>query len=265
MNLNIGLIKFNKLPNPVSKRDSFVSFKGRNVLKEDTFEKNINVEPVDDIASEKDKEVPVATGLIWDRRKNKPVNVTVLKSNGTQYETTYRFMSENLKKEYGYLNLTLCKKPKDFEYMYIDDDKCLLKDYPEFSIKGARVVVDYLENHNDSRYSGIGKLADKMTVKHCLDNKIKPVVISIADWDSHVAHYKRGKRFLPLVPDTRAYKFFMDKYGSADVNEILKKLVEKSELTGETVDISGWHPIPMYLPQALAQKYEKELKSEMKK
>lgn len=262
MTIKFDFIKFNTPYKSGSQQCSNVSFKAAQTLQADTFEKSnaaLESGDVDD-----DKDIPVASGVIYDRKLNKNVNITVLKSQVTQYETTYRFVSKNLKKEYGYLTLTLCKNPKDFEYAYIGSDACLLKNYPEYKIKGSRVIVEYLENHNDSRYSGIGKLADKMTVKHCLDNNIKPVIISIADWDSHAAHYKRGKRFLPLVPDTTAYNFFKEKYGSTEVNEILEKLVKESELNDEKIDLKGWLPIPMYMPQELAQKYVKELKSEMK-
>ena len=260
MSVNFDFIKFNNLYKPAPVQGSNVSFKAARTLQTDTFEKNsAAIQPQN---FEKCTDVPVASGVIYDRKLNKPIKVTVLKTDAKKNETTYRFVSKNLKKEYGYLNLTLCKKPKDFEYSYIGSDACLLKNYPEYGIRGARVIVDYLENHNDSRYAGIGRLADKIAVKHCLDNNIKPVIISIADWDSHVAHYKRGKRYLPLVPDTTEYKFFKEKYGSTDVNSILEKLVNESELNNEKIDLKDWFPIPMYMPQKLAQKYVKELQSE---
>ena len=259
MNVNIRPIKFNNLVTSFTNRNTI---KYNNFLSCDTFQKSA----VSFGSNEFDFKdaTPVASGTIWDRKLNKHVDVVVLKTNKNRTETTYHFVSKNRKKEYGYVDLTLCKNIKDFEYVYFGSDECLLKDYPEYGIKGQRVIVDYLQNNNDSRYSGIGKLADKITVKHCLDNGIKPVIISIADWDSHVAHYKRGKRYLPLEPGTKTYNFFMKKYGSTDVNQVLEKLVEEAELNEEKVDISCWNPIPMYMPKELAQKYVKELKSKEK-
>ena len=67
---------------------------------------------------------------------------------------------------------------------------------------------------------------------------------------------------ITLVPDTTEYKFFKEKYGSTDVNSILEKLVNESELNNEKIDLKDWFPIPMYMPQKLAQKYVKELQSE---
>lgn len=259
MQLNISPIKFNNFKTSFNNRNAI---KYNSSLSCDTFQKSA----VSFGSAEIDlkEATPVANGTIFDRKLNKPVDVTVLKINKNENETTYRFVSKNRKKEYGYVDLTLCKKIKDFENVYYGSDACLLKDYPQYGINGPRVIVDYLQNNNDSRYSGIGKLADKITVKHCLDNGIKPVIISIADWDSHVAHYKRGKRYLPLESGTKTYNFFMKKYGTTDVNQLLEKLIKEAEQNDEKVDISDWNPIPMYMPKELAQKYVKELKSEKK-
>lgn len=262
MQLNISPIKFNNITSYFNNKNAINTIKYNSSLSCDTFQKNTVSFGSDEIKL-KDA-MPVANGTIFDKKLNKPVDVTVLKINKNENETTYRFVSKNRKKEYGYVDLTLCKRIKDFEYVYFGSDTCLLQDYPQYGIKGPRVIVDFLQNNNDSRYSGIGKLADKITVKHCLDSGIKPVVISIADWDSHVAHYKRGKRYLPLVSGTKTYNYFMKKYGTADVNQLLEQLIKESEQIEEKVDISDWNPVPMYMPKELAQKYVKELKSEKK-
>ena len=205
---------------------------------------------------------PDRTGVITDKKKNKPVKVVILKATRDDY-TSYHFMSKDLKKEYGYLYLNLCLNPKDEANFQFFDSEIYL-DYPEQKVTGPRVVVEYLQNNDDQRYGGIGKLADKLTVKHCLENNIKPVIVSVADCNSHVAHYLRGKRYLPLQPDSLGYKFFKQKYNCTDVNEILKNLIEKAEQTGEKVDVSLWGYTPMYMPEDLAQKYTDELKSEKK-
>lgn len=261
MKLNQLLINFDKSHNhlmSLDKQHNHVNFKSNS----DTFEKNSEIQDLDEAAQEKD--VPVACGVIFDRRRHKTEDVIVLRCNTSKNETTYRFMSKSLRKEYGYVEFTLCKNPDELAPVYLGGER-LLKNYPEYGIEGPRVIVEWLENHNDSRYSGMGKLADKIAVKHCLDNNIKPVIISEADWGSHVAHYKRGKRFLPLTQDMPMYSFLKERYGTSDVNEILRQLVAKSEMTGEYVNIMKWQPITMYMPQELAQKYANELKSENKK
>ena len=207
---------------------------------------------------------PDRTGVIWDKQKNKPVKIAILKSTHGKYSTSYHFMSPNLKKEYGYVDMTLCTNPKQaYDILgYLDSE--LFADYPDLKIKGPRVIIDYLQNWNDSRYGAIGRLADKISVKHCLDNGINPVILSVADCDSHVAHYLRGKRFLPLEPESNAFEFFTKKYGSSDVNEILENLIAQSQNSGGKVDLKNWGFTPMYMPGELAQKYVKELQSEKK-
>ena len=206
---------------------------------------------------------PKRTGVIWDKEKNKQIKVVILKSSKGKNDTAYHFMSPNLKKEYGYVYLSFCDHPKEAYSSSFFDSEIYLN-YPEQHVTGPRVVVDFLQNNNDSKYGGIGKLADKTTVRHCLENGIEPVIVSVADCDSHVAHYLRGKRFLPLPKDSEAQKFFMKKYGSTDVNKILEKLIADADKKGEKVDLTGWGFTPMYMPQELAQKYINELKSEKK-
>ena len=182
----------------------------------------------------------------------------------TQRSEALKSGLDNLKKEYGYVDMTLCTNPKQaYDILgYLDSE--LFADYPDLKIKGPRVIIDYLQNWNDSRYGAIGRLADKISVKHCLDNGIKPVILSVADCDSHVAHYLRGKRFLPLEPESNAFEFFTKKYGSSDVNEILENLIAQSQNSGGKVDLKNWGFTPMYMPEELAHKYVKELQSEKK-
>lgn len=204
---------------------------------------------------------PKRTGTIWDKEKNKPIKVVILKSSKGKNDTAYHFMSPNLKKEYGYVYLSLCKNPKE-AYNTSFFDREIYKNYPKQHIKGPRVVVNFLQNNNDSKYGGIGKLADKITVQHCLENDIEPVIVSVADCDSHVAHFLRGKRFLPLPEESETLNFFMKKYGSTDVNKILERLIDEAEKKEEKVDLTGWGFVPVYMPRELAQKYVKELQSE---
>ena len=53
---------------------------------------------------------PKRTGVIWDKEKNKPIKVVILKSSKGKNDTAYHFMSPNLKKEYGYSDYAVSKK-----------------------------------------------------------------------------------------------------------------------------------------------------------
>lgn len=298
MDIKFDFIKFNTGSN-IQNKPQNISFKSTKTLKSDKFEKNTNIQNFDmciynpsdlihcsgnvSVDLSKPQKIvlegykpskrkhcimeldydPSRTGFIWDKQKNKPIKTVILKSVFPKDETAYHFMSENLKQEYGYIDLTLYKNPKA-AYNEAFFDRELYLDYPQQQIKGPRVLVNFLQNWNDNKYGAIGKLADKISVKHCLDNGIKPVIVSIAETDSHAAHYLRGKRFFPLIPQTIEYDFFTRKYHCSDVNQILKKLIEEAEKSNEKVDLTGWGFLPMYMPQELAQKYIKELKSEKK-
>ncbi|MBS4759566.1 MAG: hypothetical protein KHX03_02570 [Clostridium sp.] len=207
---------------------------------------------------------PDRTGYLFDKQRNRRLKVVILKAKSNDYENAYLFMSPNLKREYGYVSFTDCVNPKErMNIDFLDED--LLIDYPQLGIQGRRIIVDYLQNWNDSKIGGIGRLADKLTVEYCLENNMKPIIVSNADHGSHAAHYLRGKRFLPLSKDSYSYDSFKSKYGSSNVNEVLKKLFEQAKKNDEfSIDVSNWGLLPMYMPEELAQKYIKELKSEKK-
>lgn len=201
---------------------------------------------------------PNRYGYLVDKQKCKPVRTMILSSVSGDNKFGYHFLSEDLKEEYGYVNFSKCLRPKSFNSPYDE----LLRDYPMLGIKGERLIVDYLENLQDSKIGGVGHLADKLSVKYCADNKLPLNIVSMADLNSHVAHYLRGKRFFPLDKEYNVwqYNFFMDKYGISNVNKILRILVEKAKLTGEKIDISDWGTLPMYMPKRLALNCLVELK-----
>ena len=207
---------------------------------------------------------PNRTDYLISKATGRKVKVAILEAKNGKAETAYIFMSPTLKKEYGYVNFT----DRDSTYWYPIDylvDTELKKDYPRQGIKGRRLIIDYLQNWNDKKIGGVGKLADKLAVKYCLEHNMKPVIVSNADVGSHVAHYLRGKRFLPIDKDFYGYNFFKQKYGTTDVNKILKKLLDQAQNSEDMeIDISDWGLVPMHMPQKLAQKYIKELKSEKK-
>ena len=199
---------------------------------------------------------PQRFDYILDKENNKNLKTRILISTNGNYQTSYHFMSENLEEEYGYFELSKCLNPRIFDTAYYE----LLEDYPEFSIQGPRIIIEYLQNWDDTKYGKIGHLADKLAVKFCIDNNMPLNIISIADINSHVAHFLRGKRYLPIDKDSCTYTFFHEKYKKTDVNQILYELIKKAGQTGVKVDLTGWGTLAMYMPKELALKYINELK-----
>ena len=145
--------------------------------------------------------------------EKKPLDVNIMQSFDGLWETTYYFMRKDLSECIGYVTLG-------------DLKKLAIKN----GLKPQKgITVSFLQNFNNNKYAGIGKLADRLEIEYCLKNKIKPVIISEADPGSHIAHYKRGKRFFPLVDDNDAKKFFVDKYKSDNVNAIIAKLLSEND------------------------------------
>ena len=122
----------------------------------------------------------------------------------------------------------------------------LLKDYPKYGIKGDRVIVHMLENFDEKTYSGIGKLADKVAIQHCLLNGIEPNVVSEAAYQSHLAHFLRGKRFLP--------------YRGEDYNKIFEQIA-KTRVKGTHIDTSEYGTLLTYMPREMVQRLKEEVKN----
>lgn len=120
----------------------------------------------------------------------------------------------------------------------------LLKDYPELGVTGDRVIVHMLQNFNEAEYSGIGLLADKIAVEHCLKQGIEPNIVSEAAYKSHVAHYLRGKRFIP--------------FKGVDYNKEIEKLVDKRTI-GEHIDTSDYGTLFTYMPREMISRLKKEV------
>lgn len=194
---------------------------------------------------------PKRIGYLWDKMKNKFIKTNILISNKNN-ETTYHFMSTDLKKEYGYVEISNCFDVKEYEYKQLVNPK-LLANYPKMGIVGPRIIVEYLQNWNSDRIGGIGKLADRIEVQHCIKNNIEPNIVSEADFGSHIAHYLRGKRFFPLKKGSNDYNFFIENYGTANVNKVIEKLLKNAE-DGEKTDVSSWGLLPMYMPKERAKK-----------
>ncbi len=197
---------------------------------------------------------PEMKGHLTDKKTGKPVETYILQLSDDDEpdEDAFVFMSKDFKTKYGYVEL-------DRGYEGYDED--LYYDYKKQGLVGDRVVVAYLKNNMRARIGGVGKLADRVAVKYCMDNGIDPpVIISHAAEGSHVAHYLRGKRFVPPFKSQLEYSRLRDVYGDANPNRILKRLIKQSKKDEEPVNIRGWGDfnLIMYLPKNLIDKYAEE-------
>lgn len=197
---------------------------------------------------------PNRTDFLFDKVNKKPIKTVILKTTDGKNGIGYNFMSENLEKEYGYLNFSCYENN---EFLFFDE---LLQDRPEQGIIGPKIVIDYVQNWDDVRVGGIGHLADKLSVKYCLDNNLPVNIVSVADRGSHLAHYLRGKRFFPLEENSISWNYYKENFGETDVNKILEKEAA-SHLKNEKTKLNMGF-LPMYMPKELAAKYVKELASE---
>lgn len=115
--------------------------------------------------------------MIYSVSQHKNIPVTVTKSYsvidyGYKYNDIIRydvFTNENEAEYIGYLEL--------------EDTK-----------NGVKVL--YIENQHPDLYKHFGQVADQIEVEHCLNRGIdKPNIRSVAAINSHIKHFKRGKRF----------------------------------------------------------------------
>ena len=155
-------------------------------------------------------------------------------------QTVYHFKHDG--KEVGYVILEDHINIPEEEKIFL-----LTSDIPQFGIIGDRIIVKHLMNYNQQQYAGIGELADKIAVEHCNRRGIKPIIISEASYNSHAAHYKRGKRYL-----------YSDENNNP--NEIVRKIIEETP-DGEQCNTGHLGILISYMPDELIQKIQKYLLS----
>ena len=104
------------------------------------------------------------------------------------------------------------------------------------TLNGCYVL--YIKNQNPALYKGFGKIADQIEVEHCLNRGIKnPVIKSEAKFNTHIMHFKRGKKFV-------------DKRVNIFLQELLNNLQK-----GEKVFTNFLGKKEMFMPQELVKKY----------
>lgn len=200
---------------------------------------------------------PDRFGYLRDKINDTPIKAKILFSKINELDSVFNFMSEDLEKCYGYVYFTKLINPEFIIYYGCRNE--LIKDWYDEEIIGTRLCVTYLENFDEKTVGGIGNLSDKMLVKYCLDNNMPVNIVSEADTGSHVAHFLRGRRFFELNDSNPHYNFYMNKYGTVDINSILNKLIQKAKQTGESVNLKGWGVEAMYMPKEIVEKYINEL------
>lgn len=180
---------------------------------------------------------PSKTGQLQDRNTLKPIDVFVLKTytNLCPNDVTFHFISKDLQQSYGYVSISRCRQPDG-------------------------ITVNWLQNRNPEEISKVGELADRTEAKYCKENNIPLNIVSDSVPEALIAHYKRGKRFEKPRKNSYEYKFLKRNYGITSWNAIFKRLVKKSEETGENIDLSSFKncSFNMYLPKSLAEKYANE-------
>ena len=207
---------------------------------------------------------PMDKGVIYKKVFNKstgktekiPLLVDIAESqNGIS--TSYYFLEPETKKEIGFVIIDdWHKKIFDITNAYAIEDTRLLDDFPELGISGDRISIDYLQNNDENQYCGIGKLADQIAVEYCLNEGIEPNILSVAETNSHAAHYKRGRRFLPIDKYDKDldYYDFIKEYGTDDPNKIIKERIEQTP-NGQRVDTSDLYGLYMYMPSEIVNQY----------
>ena len=117
--------------------------------------------------------------------------------------------------------------------------------------KAYGVWVDYIENFDPDKFSGLGKIADQLEVEHCLNRGLKEFsVLSDAIPSSLAFHYKRGKRF-DYILNAKENINLKEKYGTFNMNVIIEQMLKKNTFPDKW-DIGT---VPMYMPKDLIKKY----------
>lgn len=194
-------------------------------------------EPVSESASIAFKRVKNANGEV----EKQPISVNINATRDNAEMVTYNFWDGD--KPIGFVQL-------EEHFHKKNGTSCrpgiLLKDYPKFGIEGDRVIVHMLQNFDEKTYSGIGKLADKVAIQHCLLHGIEPNVVSEAAYQSHLAHFLRGKRFLP--------------YRGEDFNKTFEQIA-KTRVKGTHIDTSEYGTLLTYMPREMVQRLKAEVKN----
>ena len=111
--------------------------------------------------------------MIYSVLQNKPIPITVTKEKIPEYDDIVRYTVHDASEPRIHVG-----------YVELQDTK-----------NGAKVL--FIKNQHPNLYRHFGQIADQIEVEHCLKRNIdKPYIKSVAALDSHIQHFKRGKRFI---------------------------------------------------------------------
>lgn len=171
--------------------------------------------------------------------------------------TTYYLFDKKSKKEIGWFQINDWGKTQKKPHIYeILKNESLELDYPEEGLFGDRISIEYLKNNYPEEYCGIGEACDQIAIEYCLKESITPQIISEADPKSIIAHYKRGRRFLPATKNSKEY---IEEFGTNDINKIIEKRIKETP-HGEDIYCEDLGIPTMYMPKEVVAKYLERIK-----
>jgi len=131
-----------------------------------------------------------------------------------------------------------------YQYTYVVKDGTMTVGHVDLRDTPKGVYVMFMENEAPNYYSHFEKYADLITVSHCKSRGMDTFEIAAeAGLNSHVQHYKCGKRY------------FNDK-----INEYIKNLIN-SNPGKKDFDTKFLGNVKMFMPKELIEKYVNLLKS----
>lgn len=184
--------------------------------------------------------------------KNIPTEVNIAMTQDAD-KITYYFLDPKTNEEIGYTTITdLQKSMKNKLFQMFFSDSPLIKNYPQIGINGERVSIDSVQNNNQKSFGGVAQVAENLAIEYCIKNNIKPNILSIAAYNSHAAHYKRGARFFNVTDGAIELK---------DYNKIIADRIKHHTGKGEiyTEDLGNLY---MYLPAEILKKHIASVKNE---
>ena len=274
-----GFSKISNINTTLTKHKKFIAKHHiKNKLTRDVFEKSKKIKEffITHICAEtkeslkiKVEQNPLDRGVLYKKILNDTTGKTEKIQQGVEiaksqkdWQITYHFLEPGTKEEIGFVTINDWRLAKNKPiYAFLRDNSRLLDDFQELGIVGDRISIEFLQNNLENKYSKVGELADQIAIEYCLKEKITPNIVSVADLNSHAAHYKRGRRFFKLDkndPDIDYYEF-KAAYKTDDPNKIIEERINNTPqgLKTDTSDLCGLY---MYMPQKVIQEYLQRIK-----
>ena len=161
--------------------------------------------------------------MIYSISQHKEIPIIVTKD--TQYIDNILY-----NKVTRYTVSELSNQSNDIGFVELEDTK-----------NGVKVV--YIANQQPELYKHFGQVADRIEVEHCLGRGIEnPYIQSVAAINTHIKHFKRGKRFV-----------------NEGINIYFDSLIKKLKI-GEHVMLGFLGYQKMYMPMNLINEIKAKIK-----